>query len=58
MDKKLIGLIDKAVSRRGFLAGSGSVAAATILAGCGGALPHSHPNPRTNPYSVTSTPTI
>ncbi len=35
MEKKLNDLIDKALSRRGFLAGAGTVAAATVLTGCG-----------------------
>ncbi len=51
MDKKLTGLIDKALSRRSFLAGSGSAAAVTVLAGCGGS---STPTPTT---TTTTTPT-
>ena len=35
MDPRLTQLIDKAVSRRGFLAGAGAATAGTILAGCG-----------------------
>ena len=34
MEKKLNDLIDKALSRRSFLAGAGSVAAGTLIAGC------------------------
>ena len=34
MDKKLTELIDKAVTRRSFLAGSGSAAAVALVAGC------------------------
>jgi hypothetical protein len=36
VEKKLNDLIDKALSRRTFMAGAGSAAAATLLAGCGG----------------------
>lgn len=46
MEKKLTELIDKALSRRKFLAGSGAVAAATIISGCGGSsTPTSTPTP-------------
>jgi hypothetical protein len=51
VDKKLIGLIDKALSRRSFLAGSGSAAVVTLVAGCGGS---STPAPTPTP---TPTPT-
>lgn len=34
MDKKLINLVDKALSRRNFLVGSSTLAAVTVLAGC------------------------
>lgn len=34
MEKKLVRLIDRALSRRGFLVGSGTLAAATVFAGC------------------------
>ena len=50
MDKKLVGLIDKALSRRSFLAGSSS-AAVVMFAGCGGS---STPTPTT---TTTPTPT-
>jgi hypothetical protein len=36
VEKKLNDLIDKALSRRTFLAGAGSAAAASIIVGCGG----------------------
>ena len=36
MEKRLNDLIDKALSRRAFMAGAGSAAAATLIAGCGG----------------------
>jgi Ferritin-like domain len=36
VEKKLNELIDKALSRRTFLAGAGTAAAASVLAGCGG----------------------
>lgn len=47
MDKKLNSLVDKALSRRHFLAGAGSIAAATALAGCSdnGAVPVPTPTP-------------
>jgi hypothetical protein len=47
VEKKLNDLIDKALSRRTFLAGAGSVAAATIVTGCGGS---------STPAPVTTTP--
>ncbi len=36
MEKKLNDLVDKALSRRSFMAGAGTAAAASLLAGCGG----------------------
>jgi hypothetical protein len=36
VEKKLNDLIDKSMSRRGFLAGAGTMAAAAAMAGCGG----------------------
>lgn len=47
MDNKLNSIIDKALSRRTFLAGAGSVAAATVVAGCGGSntVPYVPPTP-------------
>ena len=53
MEKKLTELVDKALSRRSFLAGSGSAAVVTIIAGCGGS---TTPTPTPTPTS-TSAPT-
>jgi hypothetical protein len=39
VEKKLNDLVDKALSRRSFLAGAGSVAAGTIIAGCSSGTP-------------------
>jgi hypothetical protein len=50
VEKKLNDLIDKALSRRSFMAGAGSAAAATLIVGCGGGTPA----PTTTP---TPTPT-
>ncbi len=52
MDPKLVRLIDKAVSRRGFLAGAGAVTAGTLLAGC------SDNGPSTTVTPVTPTPAL
>jgi hypothetical protein len=46
-EKKLNDLIDKALSRRTFLAGAGTAAAASLLAGCGDS---------TSPTTTTTTP--
>jgi hypothetical protein len=51
MEKKLNDLIDKALSRRSFLVGAGTAAAATVLAGCG----DSNSTPVTPPTTVTLT---
>ncbi|HXP10535.1 MAG TPA: ferritin-like domain-containing protein [Acidobacteriaceae bacterium] len=51
MDKKLIELVDKALTRRSFMARSGVAAAAAVVAGCGGS---STPAPTPTP---TPTPT-
>jgi Ferritin-like domain/TAT (twin-arginine translocation) pathway signal sequence len=51
VDKKLTELIDKAVTRRSFLAGSGSAAAVALVAGCSSS---STPTPAPTP---TPTPT-
>ncbi len=51
VDKKLIELIDKAMSRRSFMARSGAAAAVAVVAGCGGS---STPAPTPTP---TPTPT-
>lgn len=53
VEKKLTELVDKALSRRSFLAGSGSAAVVTIIAGCGGS---TTPTPTPTPTS-TSAPT-
>jgi hypothetical protein len=39
VEKKLNDLIDKALSRRTFMAGAGSAAAASLIVGCGGSTP-------------------
>lgn len=54
MEKKLTQLIDKALSRRNFLVGSGTVAAAAVLAGCGDSTSPVIPPPV---VPVTPTPT-
>ena len=51
MEKKLKDLVDKALSRRSFLAGAGSVAAGTLVAGCSSSTPAT-----TTPPPVTTTP--
>ncbi len=48
MEKKLIGLVDKALSRRNFLAGAGTMAAGTMMAGCGNGTPAT-PTPTPTP---------
>src|ERR1700679_1037320 len=48
MEKKRNDLIDKALSRRSFLASAGTAAAATLIAGCGSS---------TSNTTTTSTPT-
>ncbi len=50
MEKKLIDLVDKALSRRSFLAGAGTAAAGTLIAGC------SSSTPATTTPPVTTTP--
>ena len=52
MQKNIINLVDKALSRRSFLAGSSAVAAATILVGCGD---NNSSNPVTPPPVTTPT---
>ncbi len=57
MEKKLTKLIDKALSRRSFLVSSGTVAAATVLSGCGGSsstTPTPTPTPTPNPTPTPS----
>jgi hypothetical protein len=53
MEKKLTELIDKALTRRSFMAGSGAVAAVTVISGCGSG---STPTPKPTP-TPTPTPT-
>ena len=52
MENKLVSLIDKALSRRSFLAGTGATAAVTVMAGCGSSSSTPTPTPTT-----TSAPT-
>jgi Ferritin-like domain len=47
VEKKLNDLIDKALSRRTFLAGAGTAAAASIIVGCGGSSSTTPPTPVT-----------
>ena len=48
MEKKLTELIDKALTRRSFMARSGAAAAVAVVAGCGGSsTPSPNPNPNT-----------
>ena len=51
MEKKLIDLVDKALSRRSFLAGAGTVAAGTLIAGCDNSTPAT-----TTPPATTTAP--
>jgi hypothetical protein len=53
VEKKLKDLVDKALSRRSFLAGAGSVAAGTLIAGCS----DNTPAPTTPPVTTTPAPT-
>jgi hypothetical protein len=55
VEKNLNDLIDKALSRRTFLAGAGTAAAASVLAGCGGS---STPPATTPPVTPPVTPAI
>lgn len=50
MEKKLTQLVDRALSRRGFIAGAGALAAGTAVAGC------SNSGPATTPVAPTVTP--
>ncbi len=54
MEKKMIELIDKALTRRSFMAGSGAVAAVTVIGGCGSS---STPTPTPTP-TPTATPVV
>jgi hypothetical protein len=56
MEKKLVTLIDKALSRRKFLAGSSTLAAATVFAGCSSGTTAITSTP-TTPTPATTTPT-
>ena len=51
MEKKLNNLIDKALSRRSFIAGAGTAAATTVLVGCSGYTtpPYTAPTPTPTP---------
>ncbi len=49
MEPKLTELIDKALSRRGFLSGAGALAAGTLVAGCSGSDTTNLPAPTTAP---------
>ena len=53
MEKKLTDLVDKALSRRNFLAGAGSVAAGTLIAGCSNSTPATTTAP---PVTTTAAP--
>jgi hypothetical protein len=53
VEKKLKDLIDKALTRRNFLAGAGSVAAGTLIAGCSSGTPAA----TTPPVTTTPAPT-
>jgi hypothetical protein len=56
MEKKLTELIDKALTRRSFMARSGAAAAAAVVAGCGGSstpAPTPTPTPTPTPAPVT-----
>ena len=53
MDKKLTQLIDKALTRRSFMARSGAAAAVAVVAGCGGSsTPAPTPTPTPTPTAV------
>jgi hypothetical protein len=53
VDKKLTELIDKALTRRSFMARSGAAAAASVVAGCGGSsTPAPTPTPTPTPAPV------
>jgi hypothetical protein len=56
LEKKLTELIDKALTRRSFMARSGAAAAAVVVAGCGGSstpAPTPTPTPTPTPAPVT-----
>ncbi len=55
VEKKLTTLIDKALSRRSFLAGSTTLAAATVIAGCSSGTDYIPPTPTPTPTPTTPT---
>jgi hypothetical protein len=55
MERKLTELIDKALTRRSFMAGSGAAAAVAVVAGCGGGNATAPATPTPTP---TPTPTV
>jgi len=55
VEKKLTTLIDKALSRRSFLAGSSTLAAATVIAGCSSGTDYVPPTPTPTPTPTTPT---
>lgn len=58
MEKKLKDLVDKALSRRNFLAGAGSVAAGTLIAGCSSSTPATTTPPVTTTPAPTPAPAL
>lgn len=54
MEKKLVELIDKALSRRNFLVGSSTMAAAAVFAGCGDDNSSTTTAPTTTPTPTTT----
>jgi len=55
LEKKLTTLIDKALSRRSFLAGSSTLAGAALIAGCSSGTDYVPPTPTPTPTPVTPT---
>jgi hypothetical protein len=54
VEKKLNDLIDKALSRRSFMAGAGTAAAAALIAGCDHSTPAPMPTPTPTPIPAPS----
>jgi len=54
VNNKLVGLIDKALTRRNFLVGTGATAAVTVMAGCGSSSTPT-PTPTTTPAPTAYT---
>ena len=55
MERKLTELIDKALTRRSFMAGSGAAAAVAVVAGCGGgSTPTATPTPTPTPTATVT----